>query len=60
MKYYFNYRAALMLGYSKPWPDVLQILTGERIISAKALMEYFQPLYKYLQRENKNLKHMGF
>lgn len=46
----------MSLGYSKPWPDVLEILTGERKLSGKALLEYFQPLMKFLEQENKKLK----
>jgi hypothetical protein len=31
-------------GASKPWPDALEALTGERRIDAGALLEYFAPL----------------
>ena len=34
----------LALGASKPWPDALEALTGERRIDGGALLEYFAPL----------------
>lgn len=41
------------MGSSKPWPDAMEVLTGERKMDAKGLMEYFKPLYEWLQVENK-------
>lgn len=38
----------LKLGASKPWPDVLEVMTGERKINADAILEYFKPLEKWL------------
>ena len=45
---------ALKLGSSRPWPDVMEILTGSRHMSAKPLIEYFDPLVKYLDEQIKN------
>ncbi len=46
-------QAMLALGASKPWPDALQALTGERRIDGGALLEYFAPLQSWLQDANK-------
>lgn len=45
-------QAMLKLGASKPWPDALATLTGERQLDASALLEYFQPLHKWLKEQN--------
>uniref|UniRef100_A0A182PQ22 Angiotensin-converting enzyme n=1 Tax=Anopheles epiroticus TaxID=199890 RepID=A0A182PQ22_9DIPT len=51
----------LALGSSKPWPDAMEVLTGERKMSADAILEYFDPLYKWLLEENKRLgAHVGW
>uniref|UniRef100_A0A8C3WP06 Angiotensin-converting enzyme n=1 Tax=Catagonus wagneri TaxID=51154 RepID=A0A8C3WP06_9CETA len=42
----------LKLGSSKPWPEVLQKITGETKVSTKALMTYFKPLLNWLVTEN--------
>ena len=49
-----NFRKVLSLGASKPWQDVMEIMTGQRKMDARPLMEYFKPLIKWLQKENKN------
>jgi peptidyl-dipeptidase A len=46
-------KALLKLGASKPWPDALEAMTGERQASAKALIEYFAPLATWLKEQNK-------
>ncbi len=45
--------AMLEMGASKPWPDALQTFTGSREISGKAMVEYFAPLKKWLDQQNK-------
>ncbi|WP_073975227.1 M2 family metallopeptidase [Erythrobacter donghaensis] len=45
--------AMLQLGSSKPWPDALEAFTGERQMSGKAMVEYFAPLKKWLDQQNK-------
>ena len=44
--------AMLRLGASRPWPDALEQLTGSRSIAAAAMLEYFQPLRVWLDRQN--------
>lgn len=43
----------LALGASKPWQDALQELTGQREMDATAILEYFAPLQKWLEEQNK-------
>ncbi|HEX8414856.1 MAG TPA: M2 family metallopeptidase, partial [Sphingomicrobium sp.] len=43
----------LTMGMSKPWPDALQAFTGTREISGQPLVEYFAPLKKWLDQQNK-------
>jgi peptidyl-dipeptidase A len=47
-----KFNAMLETGMSKPWPEALKTLTGESTIDAKALMEYFAPLKKWLDEQN--------
>jgi peptidyl-dipeptidase A len=44
--------AMLAMGRSKPWPDALFALTGEREMDATALLEYFAPLKLWLDEQN--------
>ena len=43
----------LALGAQKPWPDALEVLTGERALDATAILDYFAPLMSFLQTQNK-------
>jgi peptidyl-dipeptidase A len=43
----------LAMGQSRPWPDALEALTGERRMDAGALLEYFAPLAKWLDEQQK-------
>ena len=43
----------LALGQSRPWPDALEALTGQRQMDASALLEYFAPLQKWLDEQNR-------
>lgn len=43
----------LALGLSKPWPDALEAMTGKREMDATAILEYFAPLQKWLDEQNK-------
>ncbi len=45
--------AMLEMGASKPWPDALEAFTGSREMSGKAMAEYFAPLKKWLDEQNK-------
>ena len=49
-------RKALALGASKPWPDALEALTGERQMDASAMADYFGPLKAWLDEQNKGTK----
>jgi len=42
----------LAMGKSKPWPDAMEAITGQRDMDATALRDYFQPLEDWLKREN--------
>jgi peptidyl-dipeptidase A len=42
----------LAAGASKPWPQILFEATGERAMDASAMVEYFQPLLAWLERQN--------
>jgi peptidyl-dipeptidase A len=41
----------LELGQSRPWPDALEALTGERAMDATAILDYFAPLDAWLEAE---------
>jgi len=45
--------AMMEMGLSRPWPDALAALTDERQMDANALREYFAPLEKWLNEQNK-------
>ena len=46
-------KAMLAMGSSKPWPDALEAITGQRQMDASALVEYFGPLQAWLTEQNK-------
>ena len=43
----------LAAGQSRPWQETLGAMTGEKSLDASALVEYFQPLAVWLERQNK-------
>jgi len=43
----------LAMGQSRPWPEALEALTGERRMDAAALLEYFAPLQAWLDEQNR-------
>lgn len=49
-------RAMLEMGASRPWPEALYALTGERRMDATAMLDYFAPLKTYLDEQNRNRK----
>jgi peptidyl-dipeptidase A len=51
-----KFNRMLAMGQSKPWPDALEALTGERQMDGTALIEYFAPLQKWLDEQNKGKK----
>ncbi len=44
--------AMLRMGKSKPWPDALEAVTGEREMDATAILDYFAPLKEWLDEQN--------
>jgi Angiotensin-converting enzyme. len=50
---FFLYRKMLSLGASKPWPEALEVLTGQKNLDAGPMLQYFDPLYKWLKEENR-------
>ena len=45
--------AMLEMGQSRPWPEALEAMTGEKQIDATAILDYFKPLMAWLEKENK-------
>lgn len=43
----------LEMGQSRPWPDALEALTGERRMDATAILDYFAPLKRWLDEQNR-------
>ena len=48
-------RSMLEMGQSREWPDALEVLTGERKMEARGLLEYFRPLERWLEEENRGV-----
>jgi peptidyl-dipeptidase A len=46
-------KAMLALGASKPWPEALEVMTGQRQLDAEAMLDYFAPLRKWLEEQNR-------
>jgi peptidyl-dipeptidase A len=47
-----KFKEMLAMGNSKPWQEVLESLTGENQLEPQAMLDYFQPLYNWLKKEN--------
>ncbi|HEU5468426.1 MAG TPA: M2 family metallopeptidase, partial [Steroidobacteraceae bacterium] len=47
------FQEMLALGRSRPWQDALEKLTGTRQMDATAIVEYFQPLMRWLEEQNR-------
>ena len=45
--------AMLEMGRSKPWPDELEALTGQRDMDVTAMLDYFAPLKVWLDEQNR-------
>jgi peptidyl-dipeptidase A len=43
----------LEMGESKPWQDAMFELTGQRNLDATAILDYFAPLKKWLDEQNR-------
>ncbi|MFQ5777513.1 MAG: M2 family metallopeptidase [Terriglobia bacterium] len=55
----YNNRAAgkklkemLEMGKSRPWPEALEAITGQRQLDATAILDYFAPLKEWLDQQN--------
>ncbi|TMP77551.1 peptidyl-dipeptidase [Pseudoalteromonas phenolica] len=46
--------AMLKMGSSRPWQEALATLTNNQQMDATAILDYFAPLQKYLDEQNKN------
>ena len=46
----------LAMGESRPWPEALEALTGEKQMDATAILEYYAPLKQWLDEQNKGHK----
>ena len=44
----------LEMGASQPWPDALEVITGQREMDATAILDYFAPLQVWLDEQNAN------
>ena len=44
--------AMLEMGASRPWPEALEALTGQRQMDATAILDYFAPLKTWLDQQN--------
>jgi peptidyl-dipeptidase A len=50
-----KFNQMLEMGQSNPWPVALEAMTGEMETDAGAMLEYFAPLQKWLDEQNKGL-----
>jgi peptidyl-dipeptidase A len=48
-----KFQAMMAEGQSQPWQDTLEKLTGKREMDASVIIEYFQPLMKWLEERNR-------
>jgi peptidyl-dipeptidase A len=44
--------AMMAMGQSRPWPDAMEALTGQRRADARPLLEYYAPLREWLRKQN--------
>ncbi|GAB0091084.1 Angiotensin-converting enzyme [Sergentomyia squamirostris] len=55
------FKTMLQMGSSKPWPEAMEVLTGQRKMDAGPLIDYFRPLSEWLVKKNKELgAHVGW
>jgi len=45
--------AMMQMGASRPWPEALQALTGQKEMDATAIIDYFAPLKTWLDVQNR-------
>ena len=49
-------KAMMDMGASRPWPEALEALTGQKTMDASAMAEYFAPLKTWLDEQNRGKK----
>ena len=42
----------LEMGASRPWPEALEVMSGGRDMDATAILDYFEPLKRWLDEQN--------
>ena len=43
----------MRLGLRRPWPEALEVLTGQREMDATAILDYYAPLQSWLTEQNR-------
>jgi len=43
----------LAMGQSRPWPEALEAIAGQKQMDATAILDYFAPLKTWLDAQNK-------
>ena len=43
------------MGSSRPWPEVMKVLTGQEKMDASTISQYFAPLEEWLKAKNAQL-----
>lgn len=43
------------MGASRPWPEVMKVMTGQEMMDASAIREYFKPLEDWLTTQLEEL-----
>jgi peptidyl-dipeptidase A len=46
----------LEMGQSRPWPEALEVVTGQKQMDATAILDYFAPLKTWLDQQNQGQK----
>jgi peptidyl-dipeptidase A len=46
-------KTMMEMGISRPWPEALEAVTGQRQMDATAILEYFAPLRAWLDQQNR-------
>ena len=41
------------MGASRPWPEAMEVITGQRKMDVGPVLEYFTPLIEFLEKENR-------
>ena len=41
------------MGQSRPWPEALEAVTGQKEMDATAILDYFKPLKDWLDEANR-------